>query len=48
LDWVLPGLILLPLLCWDLYLTRRSQRRDREAQQALEHARQREDETSES
>jgi hypothetical protein len=30
IEWAIPELILLPLLFWDLYLTRRSQRRDRE------------------
>jgi hypothetical protein len=43
LDWIIPGLILLPLLFWDLYLTRRSQKRDREAA-ALEKQRRSENE----
>ncbi len=30
IEWAIPELILLPLLFWDLYLTRRSQRHDRE------------------
>jgi len=33
MEWAIPELILLPLLFWDLYLTRRSQRLDREKQE---------------
>jgi hypothetical protein len=40
MEWAIPELILLPLLFWDLYLTRRSQKRDKElAARALENTR---------
>ncbi len=34
MEWAIPELILLPLLFWDLFLTRRSQKRDREKLQS--------------